>query len=90
MNILLIAMISLIILGHTVTAFLDGISCRVLTYVTIVLHPIALFPMLVMKLPFEAVALLFLGSALYYLVISLLAERFFKRKSPSDIGGDEI
>ena len=89
MNILLPVIIGLIVLGHTATAMLDGVLCRVLTYITILLHPIALIPMLLLQLPFEAVALLFLSSALYYMFASLVAGHFKKSKSPSIEGGDE-
>ena len=89
MNILLAVIVALIAIGHTASAFFDGIACRIIMCVTVLLHPTALFPMLVMKLPFEAVALLFLGSALYYLIITLARERFFKKRAPSDMGGDE-
>lgn len=89
MNILLTVIIALIVFGHTLSAFLDGIASRVLTCITVLLHPAALFPMLMLKLPFEAVALLFLGSALYYLSVTLFAEWLKKKRSTSSKGGDE-
>ena len=89
MEILLIAIISLIVIGHTCSAIFSGIMGRVLTYMTILLHPAALVPMLVLNLPFEAVALLFLSSALYYLAVTLIVDYFRKSHTPSDMGGDE-
>ena len=89
MEILLIAIISLIVLGHTGSAIFGGIPSRVLTYITILLHPTALIPMLLLDLPFEAVALLFMSSALYYLFVTVLVSYIKKSHTPSNIGGDE-
>ena len=89
MEILLIAIISLIVIGHTGSAVFSGIPSRVLTYMTIILHPAALIPMLLLDLPFEAVALLFLSRALYYLAITLIVDCVRKSHTPSDIGGGE-
>ena len=89
MNILLIAIIVLVVAGHTATAFLDGALCRILAYLTIALHPFALIPMLLLSLPLEAVALFFLSSALYRTVISLAVGHIRKADSPTSSGGDE-
>lgn len=89
MNILLPVIIGLIVIGHTATAVLDGVLCRVLACVTILLHPLALIPMLLLKLPFEAVALLFLSSALYYMLVTLAAARLKRSRTSSDEGGGE-
>lgn len=89
MDILLISVIALIVIGHTCSAIFSGIFSRVLTYITILLHPLALVPMLVLNLPFEAVAILFLGSALYYLAVSLTVDAVKKRHTSPDLGGDD-
>ena len=90
MNILLFVIIGLIALGHIATALLDGFVSRILTCLTILLHPIALIPLLILKLPFEAVAILFLSSALFYLIVSIISSHLKSGGSPSDEGGGAV
>ena len=87
MNILFIVIAALIVACHTLAALFDGIACRVLTVISILLHPAALVPMLLLKLPLEAVALFFLSSALYYTAVSIIIDRI--RNGGSRSGGDD-
>ena len=89
MEILLISLVALIVLGHTCSALFDGILSRVLTYITILLHPASLVPMLLLDLPFDAVAILFLSSALYYLAVSVIVDAVKKGRTHRGIGGDK-
>lgn len=75
MKIMLICLCAVIALLHIGSAFLNKSLSRVLTYVSIALHPIMIIPMLLLSLSLEIVLLIFMSSATLFALASVVAQK---------------
>ena len=84
MEILLICLCAAIAALHILSAVFEKTVSRVLTYVSIALHPVMIIPMILLSLPLEAVALIFMSSAAFYAAVSLGIEKLKAKLSRSE------
>lgn len=89
MKILLICLCALIALLHIGSAVFSGLVRRVLTYVSIALHPLLMLPLMLLAAPLDAVALIFLSSAAFYALVSFVLQKIRRSSADEDCGGGD-
>ena len=91
MEILLISLCVAIAILHILSALFDKTLSRVFTYVSIALHPAMIIPMLLIPTPLELAALIFMSSAAFYAVASVVAQGLKAKLSPNgEVTEDDV
>ena len=88
MKVLLICMCALIALLHIGSAVFSGAVRRVLTYISVAMHPLLMIPLMLIAVPLDLVALIFLSSAAFYALLSYIVQNI--RKSSSSERSEEV
>ncbi len=81
-------MCALIALLHIGSAVFSGAVRRVLTYISVAIHPLLMIPLMLIAVPLDLVALIFLLSAAFYVLVSYIVQSV--RKSSSDERREEV